>query len=172
MNKYSITEIKSELSLPYDIIEINKGNWHEGNVIEFKIRLYEIPQNQTEESIKYGGIDANFDMVLNTGNIKANIFIDTTVGNMYKFYKELSTSFEKLDGKAVLKNYGNSRCNLVVKFSKNGHCNVSGFVNDESLNGVNVDIDIDQSYCYQWLKNFKMVFDELERIQGDGKFVY
>ena len=82
MNKYSITEIKSELSLPYDIIEINKGNWHEGNVIEFKIRLYEIPQNQTEESIKYGGIDANFDMVLNTGNIKANIFIDITVGKM------------------------------------------------------------------------------------------
>ena len=83
MSKYNIMEIKSKLTLPYDIINIRKGTLYDGNIIEFKIRLCEIPQNQTKESIK---------------------------------------------------------------------------------------IDIDQSYCYEWLENFKTVFKELERIQGDDKY--
>ena len=170
MSKYNIKEIKSELILPYDIINIRKGTLYDGNIIEFKIRLCEIPQNQTKESIKMGGVDASFDIVLETTNIKANIVVDITVGNMYEFYKDLLNAYEKLNGKAILKNYENSRCNLVVTFNEKGYCNVNGFVNDISLNGVNVNIDIDQSYCYEWLENFKTVFKELERIQGDDKY--
>ena len=172
MSKYNIIKINSELNLPYDIINIKKGALYDGNIIEFKIRLCEIPQNQTKESIEYGGVNAMFDMLLETANIKANIVIDTTVGNMYEFYKELLIAYEKLNGKAILKNYGDSRCNLVVTFNRNGHCNVNGYINDISLNGVNVNIDIDQSYCYQWINKFKIVFGELERIQGDNKFLY
>ena len=172
MSKYNIMKIKSELMLPYDIIDIRKGTLYDGDVIEFKMRLCKIPQEQTKESIQMGGVDASFNIVLKTTNIKANIVVDTTVGNMYEFYKELLLAYEKLNGKAILKNYGNSRCNLVVTFNKYGHCNVNGFINDVSLNGINVNIDIDQSYCYQWLNNFKIVFNELERIQGDDNFLY
>ena len=56
MSKYNIMEIKSKLTLPYDIINIRKGTLYDGNIIEFKIRLCEIPQNQTKESIKMGGV--------------------------------------------------------------------------------------------------------------------
>lgn len=163
---------KYELVLPYDIIEITKGTLYDGDKIAFKMRLYEIPIDQTMESLKFGGVNANFDIIYETRNIKANIVIDTTVGNMYDFYQQLMEAYEKLNGKAILKNYGSSRCNLTVTLSKNGHCNVNGYINDISLNGVNINIDIDQSYCYQWINNFKVIFNELGRIQGDKKFLY
>ena len=100
---------KYELVLPYDIIEITKGTLYDGDKIAFKMRLYEIPIDQTMESLKFGWVNANFDIIYETRNIKANIVIDTTVGDMYEFYKQLLEAYEKLDRKAILKNYGNSR---------------------------------------------------------------
>lgn len=171
-NNYNNIEIKSHIKLPYNIIKIRKGSLYEGSIVDFKIRLYDIPNNQTEESIKFGGVVANFDMILETTNINANILVDTTVGNMYEFYRQLKNAYENLNGKAVLKNYGDSRCNLEVTFSQDGSCNIRGYINDKCLNGININIDIDQSYCYEWFDNFKTVFKELERIQGDDKFLY
>ena len=37
---------------------------------------------------------------------------------------------------------------------------------------IKANIVIDQSYCYQWINNFKVIFNELGRIQGDEKILY
>ena len=83
-------------------------------MVKYRIRyklnnLYNIQEYIEEDNSKFDGVNANFDVIYETRNIKANIVIDTTVGDMYEFYKQLLEAYEKLDRKAILKNYGNSR---------------------------------------------------------------
>lgn len=83
---YHNIEIKTNLEVPYKLIHIhqNLDDKFLSSLFEFRMRY--IDENQTEESVKYGGITAGFDVILDSPSIKANIISRVTVGNVYKFY--------------------------------------------------------------------------------------
>ena len=126
---YHNIEIKTDLKVPYKLIHIhqNLGDKFLSSTFEFRIRC--IDENQTEESVKYGGITASFDVILDSPSIKANIISSVTVGNVYKFYQELKQAYEKLEGSAELKEYGSEpRTNIKITFEKNGRCSIKGYI--------------------------------------------
>lgn len=177
---YHNIDVNTDLQIPYKLIHIhqNLGDKFMNSTFEFRIRC--LDGNQTEESIKYGGITASFDVILDSSSIKASIVSKVTVGNVYKFYKELKQAYEKLEGNAELKEYGaEPRTNITVTFEKNGKCSIKGYIREVdymidlgAYRGIDINIICDQSYFNDALWNFKVLFEELAKIQGVSNFQY
>lgn len=177
MSYYTI-EIKMDLKLPYKLIHIhqNLGDKFLSSIFEFRMRC--IDENQTQESVKYGGITASFDVILDSPSIKANIISKVTVGNVYKFYQELKQAYEKLEGSAELKEYGSEpRTNIKIAFERSGKCSINGYIKDadymvdlKAYRGIDINIVCDQSYFNDVLRNFEILFEELNKIQGNSNF--
>ena len=175
---YHNIEIKTDLKVPYKLIYINQnlGDKLLNSIFEFRMKC--IDKNQTEESVKHGGITASFDVILDSPNIKANIISKVTVGNVYKFYQELKQAYEKLEGSAELKEYGSKpRTNIKITFEKNGRCSIKGYIKEadymidlKAYRGIDLNIVCDQSYFNDALGNFETLFEELSKIQGNSKF--
>lgn len=100
---YTIQKIESELELPYDLIDINTGSEH------FILRFTEFDDNQTDYSIKAGGVTGKFGIVYQGKGIDCNLGCDITAGKVYEFYISLDNAWDIMSGRnsvAVLKNYG------------------------------------------------------------------
>lgn len=159
------------IELPYKLIDINTGGEH------FVLQFNSLDDNQTEQSIKTGGLTGKFGIIYQAGGIDCNFECDITVGNVYEFYVSLDDAWDILFGKnavAVLKNYGTlDRTNLTVSFDKRGHCLVDGFFknkNNQYKSGISFSFEIDQTYITDILNSMKTFFTELIRVQGHKVF--
>lgn len=168
---YTTQKIESAIELPYNLIDIDTGSEH------FIFQFNAFDDNQTDYSIKIGGITGKFNMIYQSKGISCNFECDITVGNVYEFYISLDNAYDIMSGKnsvALLKNYGTlNRTNLTISFDNKGHCFVNGcFKNKDNhyKNGINFSFEIDQTYITDILISMEIFFKELRRIQGHGNF--
>lgn len=163
--------IESTIKLPYNVIDLDTGNEH------FILQFYSF-DDQSDHSIKIGGVTGKFSIKYQSKGINCNFRCDTTVGNVYVFYMALDNAYDILSGKnavAILKNYGETlkSTELVFTFDKFGHCIVDGnFKNKDNQykNGINFSFELDQIYITDILNSMEIFFQELRRIQGHGNF--
>ena len=165
-------EIKSVLSLPYKLIDIDKGEEH----FVFAFKCFD--EKQSDYSIQMGGVTGKFEVIYRCYGIESQFECDITIGNVYDFYIQLNNVYGIHFGKdtiANLKNYGNilKRTNLTFSLDNNGHCTIIGsFKNKGNLykSGIEFEIEIDQTYIPEILASCAFFFKELTRIQGHGTF--
>ena len=166
-------EIKSNLHLPFRLIDVNTGN--DSFVFEFK----EFDKGQTDFSIKNGGLTGKFGIIYRCIGIECQFECDITIGNVYYFYIDLENAYDIQFGKnikVILKDYSDvdNRTCLTFEFDKTGHCIINGYFKNkfsQYMSGVEFSIEIDQTYIAKMLVSFEMFFNELKRIQGDYNFM-
>ena len=116
---YTRYNVESTLELPYKLIDINTGSEH------FVFQFNEFDDNQTDYSIRQGGLTGKFSIAYQSNDIECNFGCDITIGNVYEFYLALDDAYDIKFGKntvAVLKDYGGqNRTNLTFSFNKRGH---------------------------------------------------
>ena len=168
----TIHKIESTIELPYNVIDIDTGDEH------FILQFDSFDDNQSDYSIKMGGVTGNFSINYYSNSVNCNFKCDITVGNVYLFYVELDNAYDILSGRnavAVLKNYGSlNHSNLMFTFDKRGHCNVDGEFKNKSnqyKNGINFSFELDQTgNITPILNSMEVFFQELRRIQGHSNF--
>ena len=164
--------IECNFKLPYNVIDIDTGDEH------FILKFDSFDDNQSDYSIKRGGLTGNFSIDYIGNGINCNFKCDITIGNVYAFYIALDTVYDILFGKnatAVLENYGENlkHTSLIFDFDKRGRCNVKGFFKNASnyyKNGINFSFGLDQIYITDILISMEIFFKELRRIQGHNNF--
>lgn len=167
---YTTQTIESTIELPYKLIDIDTGREN------FIFLFNEFDDNQTDYSIKMGGVTGKFRVIYQGKGINCNFGCDITVGNVYEFYMSLDNAYDALgkNSVAILKNYGTlNRTNLTINFDNKGHCFVDGyFKNEDNLyeSGIFFSFKIDQTYLIESLNSMKTFFQELRRIQGHNDF--
>lgn len=169
---YTARKIESVIELPYNLIDINTGSEH------FIFRFKAFDDNQTDYSIKTGGVTGKFNIIYQSKGISCDFECDITVGNVYDFYISLGNAYDNISGKdpaALLKNYGNTlnRTNLTIGFDNKGHCFVEGcFKNKDNYykSGVIFSFEVDQTYITEILDSMEIFFRELRRLQGHSNF--
>ena len=171
---YTIHKIESKMELPYNVIDIDTGNEH------FILQFDSFDDNQSDYSIKMGGVTGKFSIQYHSNDINCQFECDITIGNVYAFYIALDTAYDILFGRnatAVLENYGkrlkHKHTSLIFNFDKRGHCNVKGFFKNASnhyTNGINFSFELDQIYITDILTSMEIFFRELKRIQGHSNF--
>lgn len=124
---YTIHKIESAIELPYNVIDIDTGNEH------FILQFDSFDDNQSDYSIKMGGVTGKFSINYHSNGINCNFKCDITIGNVYVFYLELDTAYDILSGRnatAVLENYDETlnHTNLIFNFDKCGYCNICNAV--------------------------------------------
>ncbi|MDO4863630.1 MAG: hypothetical protein Q4A05_05610 [Ruminococcus sp.] len=164
-------EIESTLELPYKLIDICRGYEH------FVFTFKRFDENQSEYSIKNGGVTGDFEISYECKGVKCNFECDITIGNLYYFYIELDNAYQCCKNSiAILNNYGETlnRTKLTFRFDKLGHCFISGFFKNKEnsyRSGIIFDdIEIDQTYIPEILVSLENFFTELKRIQGHSNF--
>lgn len=170
---YTIQKIESAIELPYNLIDINTGSEH------FIFQFNAFDDNQTDYSIKRGGITGKFNIIYQSKGINCNFECDITVGKVYEFYISLDNAYDIMSCKnsvALLKNYGNTlnRTNLTISFDNKGHCFANGCFKNKDNNyksGVIFSFEIDYyTYITDILNSMEIFFQELRRIQGHSNF--
>lgn len=167
---YTTRIIESMIELPYKLIDIDTGSEH--FIFQFKT----FDDNQTDYSIKMGGVTGKFSIIYQGKGTNCNFGCDITVGNVYEFYISLDNAYNMLgqNATAILKNYGDlNRTNLTINFDNKGHCFVDGyFKNKDNLyeSGIIFSFGVAQTYLTESLDSMKTLFQELRRIQGHSDF--
>lgn len=167
---YAIQKIESTIDLPYKLIDIDTGREH----FIFQFRAFD--DNQSDYSIKMGGVTGKFSVIYQGKGINCNFGCDITVGNVYEFYMSLNDSYNMLgqNSAAILKNYGSlNQTNLTINFDNKGHCFVDGYFKNEDNfyeSGIIFSFRVDQTYLSESLNSMKTFFEELRRIQGHNTF--
>lgn len=165
-------EIKSNLELPYMLIDIKEGNE------QFTLYFKSFDEHQSVYSINAGGVTGVFEVAYSCLGMDCRFECDITMGNLYSFYLQLENVYECLPGIvpfATLENYGSlEHTNLTFKFDKLGHVKVNGrFMNKEAHynSGIVFDVSIDAFYNITYIINsLKYFFEEIKRIQGHSNF--
>lgn len=159
-----------DIELPYPLIDICSGGEH------FRFLCTEIPENQTEYTIRQGGIYCKFGIVYEGSGLNACFGCDITAGNVYAFYNALDDIFDALavTRTAQLVNYGTlERTSLRVSFDKRGRCELKGsFLNADSRyqSGIQIDMQLDQSYLSDSVFAMQRFFRTLAEAQGHFRF--
>lgn len=169
---YTTQKIENAIELPYNLIDIDTGSEH------FIFQFNAFDDNQTDYSIKIGGITGRFNIVYQSKGINCNFECDITVGKVYEFYISLDNAYDILSGRnatAVLENYSETlnHTNLIFSFDKRGDCNIKGNFKNKSnhyKNGINFSFKLDQIYITDILNSMETFFKELRRIQGHSNF--
>lgn len=169
ISEYRIVEIESDISLPFDLININYNN------INFSFYFSEFDKYQTDSSIQMGGVTGKFGINYIDDGIHAYFKCDVTIGNVFCFYKKLVSCYEILNGSAILSDYSNENTFLKIEFDKTGHCKVNGsFVNKNHFNNIKSKIEfefnLDQTYLFDNILNMKYFFRIIEEIQNNSIF--
>lgn len=154
------------------MIDINTGTEH------FIFQFTSFDENQTDYTIKMGGVTGKFGIIYQSKGIDCNFECDITIGNVYAFYLSLDTAYDIMFGRnsvAALENYGTlNRTALKFRFDKRGHCFVDGhFKNKDDLykSGISFSsFEIYQSDITGILKSMDIFFQEIRRIQGHNTF--
>jgi len=155
------------MELPYNAFEICTS---EGNLKLLMTAVYE----GSPESLKRGGVNADFRIEIDINGITADLKCYISVGNLYSFYNDLLKCYENLRGEAVLKDYSEKLTIIVFAFSITGGCEIYGCVHSDSYskNKVEFGLECDQTYILPILYSLKRLFDELAKIQGYYDFPY
>ena len=155
------------LILPYCVFDISAID---GRV---KLLLAAIDKG-TPESIKMGGITADFNIQVAIDGINADFECFITTGNLYKFYKELQECYNNLNGTAVLKYHSEKLTRISVDFKNTGKCTIYGYAQTNSYkrNRIEFCIECDQTYIEPNIKMMEILFDELAALQGFYEFPY
>lgn len=155
------------MDFPYCAIDISPESG------KFKIFTTAIDKG-TPESLKRGGVTADFNVKIFTDGIHADFKCGISIGNLYSFYTELQECYHSLKGTATLKDYSGKRTNVSVDFNPTGYCVVHGFVQNGSYseNRISFSMECDQTYICSTVKKLAMLFDELATIQGFYEFPY
>ena len=165
---YKNIEIKTELELPYKIIDLkyNSGT--------FCFYFSGFDEGQTDYSVKMGGITGKFGIELHEKDFDTNFICDTTVENVFYFYRDFKKCYETLSSEAVLSDYSNKHTNIAFAFDKFGHCNINGFARN-IYSGLNIalqfKIKTDQSFIPAVLDRISVMFDEFARLQGNTTYI-
>lgn len=162
-------EINSSLEIPYPLIDIRLGSTN------FLLLFLGVDDNQSEYSIKRGGVMGKFGIKFRESGLKADFPVDATVGNIFAFYSDFKNVYESLCGTATLRDYSQERTLISVSFEKSGRCKIVASVKNMFTNAngtLNFELCCDQSYLHNTLKKFAVLFDELSDIQGYYDFPY
>lgn len=163
-------KIETALELPFSLIDLHVQNER------FQFQFLQFHEEQTEESIRMGGVTGEFGIVYEGAGMHCAFRCDITVGNVYDFYLALNDAYQALDGRtAVLKNYGDllNRTRLAVRFDRHGHCTLEGMIQNKEnhyRSGVIVSLQTDQTGLSASLRAMRTFFGELQRIQGHSNF--
>ena len=158
------------LGLPYPLIDIQSGGAH------FRFLCTDIPENQTEYTIRQGGIECRFGIEYEGFGLSAKFGCDITVGNVYAFYRSLDDIYNMLAATqtAMLENYGSlDRTSLSVSFDARGGCLIAGsFMNRDSRyqSGIRIHMESDQSDISDSIKAMQHFFRILAAAQGHFNF--
>lgn len=166
---YTKQKIQSTIELPYNLIDINTG------VELFIFQFNAFDDNQTDYSIKMGGVTGKFCIVYQSKGINCNFGCDITIGNVYEFYISLDAAYDIMlikNSAAILKNYGDTlnRTNLTINFDHKGHCFIDGYFNNEDnqyKSGIIFSFEVDQSYIIEILNPME-IFQQIRIIQRHG----
>ncbi len=169
---HPIEKISSAIIPPYPLIDIRTDREH------FIFQFQRFDDNQTDYSIKAGGLTGCFAVEYQCEGIESSFECDITMGNVYDFYISLRKAYEginKRGASASLRNYGEAenRTGLTINFDGKGRCCIEGrFSNkfSQHRSGIYLSFDADQSYIPEILGTMKRFFDESARIQGHSSF--
>ena len=155
------------MEIPCNIIEIctNEG--------AFVLSIIAIDEG-TPESIRRGGITADFNIQIRVDGINADFKCLLSVGNLFAFYSELQEKYRYLSGKAVLKDCSERLTNVIFDFHKTGGCRIYGHAYSSAYSGNKIEfsLDCDQTYISPVICSLKLFFDELAELQGYYDFLY
>lgn len=155
------------IEIPYNVIELytNKGN--------FILSVVAIDEG-TSESVKRGGITADFNIKISVKGISADFKCMISIGNLYAFYCQLQEKYRQLSGEAVLKDYSEKLTNIVFGFHKTGKCKISGYACTGAYSGNKIEfcLECDQTYINPVICSLKLLFAELAKLQGYYDFPY
>ncbi len=160
-----------DVEMPYPLMNICSGGEH------FQFLCTEIvPEFRTPDAEQPTDFYCKFGVVYEGRGISAQFGCDITAGNVYAFYWALDDAYDGLDTNrtAQLVNYGTlSRTVLTVSFGARGQCDLNGhFLNAESMyqSGIEIHMQLDQSYLLESLCAMKRFFDALSERQGHHNF--
>lgn len=166
---YKTVTIESSLKLPMKLIDIEKDAEH------FIFEFLEFDKNQSDYSIKMGGITGKFGIRYSDYGINCEFPCDITVGNVFEFYENLKQGYGQLDGTAALRDYTGDRFKMTIAFHKHGHCVMNGtFKNKNNLykSGITILMYCDQTYIGPSITSLEQLFTEFAKIQGNTQFLY
>ena len=155
------------MELPHNVFELCTS---EGNL---KLLMTAVDEG-SPESLKRGGVTADFRIEIDISGITADLKCFISIGNLFCFYCDLLKCYENLRGEAILKDYSEKLTIIVFDFSITGSCEIYGCVHSNSFskNKVEFGLVCDQTYILPILSSLKHLFDELAKIQGYYDFPY
>ena len=169
---FETVRIDSNLELPYKLIDIHEAGE------QFTLSFKEFDPDQSDYSIKRGGLIGTFEVTYNCGGINSQFVCDMTIGNLFAFYVQLENCHECLPGTkpiAVLEDYGSDKhTNMTFNFAKKDRVVISGsFLNGYTIyrSGIQFEMEIDTFYVIsEILNSLEIFFSEIKRIQGHSTF--
>ena len=155
------------MELPYCVFDISTNDG------KIKLLLTNIDKG-TLETVKMGGLIADFNIQIVVYGINADFKCWITIGNLYDFYIKLQECYKNLYGTAVLKYHDEELTRISVDFQNTGKCTVYGYAQTKSYkkNKIEFCIECDQTYIEPNIRMLKILFDELAVIQGFYEFLY
>lgn len=116
----------------------------------------------------FGGYEtqSTIEIKSNGFNVSSSLYIST--GDIYNFYTELLSCYDKVDGIAQLKSY-DLNLNLEVKFQKLGQVAIVGeFIEKTSItNSIRFQISSDQTFIKHTLDELKLIYEKY----GDNRAI-
>jgi len=168
----------SNLEIPFTILHIYRNVGEESLYSDFKLRMCSLALNPAGDPARAVIASAKFDILLSSPNLNANIPCGAAAGDVFDFYRDLRVVYEEGRGRAELREHGrNSLTDISVSLEKNGKYYVRGYardpdpnVDEEAFRGIEFCLVCGKSFISDSLDNFRDLFHELDRIQGDDRF--